>query len=67
VAGYGAVALTSALTGLFFRSVDLAVCSYVPFGTHFLWHALLSGAGFIGVVGMLKMRHARTAGALKTA
>jgi len=55
-AAYGAVALASALTALTFRSIDLAVCSTIPFGTHFLWHSFLSGAGFIGVLGMLKMR-----------
>ena len=25
---------------LFFRTIDLAICAYVPFGTHFLWHLL---------------------------
>ena len=25
---------------LFFRTIDLAVCSKVPIGTHFLWHLL---------------------------
>ena len=67
VAAYGGVALASALTGLLFRSVDLAVCSYVPFGTHFLWHSFLSGAGFVGVLGMLKMKQARAVAALKPA
>ena len=35
--------LTAALTlllALFFRTIDLAVCDTVPFGTHFLWHLL---------------------------
>lgn len=35
--------LVAALIGvmsLFFRSVDKAVCTDVPFGTHFLWHML---------------------------
>lgn len=27
-------------TGLLFRVIDLASCSYIPFGTHFLWHIL---------------------------
>ena len=67
IAGYGAVALACALTGLFFRSIDLAVCGYIPFGTHFLWHSFLSGAGFIGVVGMLKMKQTRMVVGLKTA
>ena len=55
-ATYGGFALASALTALLFRSIDLSVCSYVPFGTHFLWHSFLSGAGFIGILGMLKMK-----------
>ena len=54
-AAYGGVALAAALTALFFRSIDLAVCSSMPSGTHFLWHSFLSGAGFIGVLGMLRM------------
>ena len=28
------------LLSLFFRSIDLAVCPYVPVGTHFVWHIL---------------------------
>ncbi|MHA3978898.1 ceramidase domain-containing protein [Halovulum sp. GXIMD14794] len=28
------------LLSLFFRSIDEAVCSVVPIGTHFLWHSL---------------------------
>jgi hypothetical protein len=53
---YGGVTLVTALIALFFRTVDLSVCSWIPFGTHFLWHSFLSGAGFIGVLGMLKMQ-----------
>jgi len=58
-ATYGGVALASAVTGLVFRSIDLSVCSVIPFGTHFLWHSFLSGAGFVGVLGMLKMKAAQ--------
>ena len=28
------------LLAILFRSIDLLVCSYVPIGTHFLWHIL---------------------------
>jgi hypothetical protein len=56
VAAFGGFALASALIALFFRSIDLSVCSFIPFGTHFLWHSFLSGAGFIGILGMLKMK-----------
>jgi len=38
------------LASLTFRSIDDAVCSYVPIGTHFLWHILN------GVVLYLSMR-----------
>ena len=31
------------LISVTFRSVDLVLCAYVPFGTHFLWH-ILNGA-----------------------
>jgi hypothetical protein len=30
------------LVSLFFRTVDLEFCSFLPFGTHFLWHILNS-------------------------
>lgn len=38
------------LTSLLFRSIDEAVCPYIPAGTHFLWHMLN------GVVLYLSMR-----------
>ncbi len=66
-AAYGGLALACALIGLTFRSIDLAVCSTIPFGTHFLWHSFLSGAGFIGILGMLKMKQRGIVGALRTA
>lgn len=56
---YGGVALACALIALFFRSIDLAVCPVIPFGTHFLWHCFLSGAGFVGVLGILRLRQNR--------
>ena len=28
------------LLALFFRTIDMMVCEYVPIGTHFLWHLL---------------------------
>ncbi len=31
------------LVAVTFRSIDMAVCPFLPFGTHFLWH-LLNGA-----------------------
>lgn len=52
-AAYGGAALGLAIVGLTFRTIDLSVCSEIPFGTHFLWHSFLSAAGFIGVLGMI--------------
>jgi hypothetical protein len=46
----GTVALSSALLALFFRTIDLDACAYIPFGTHFLWHMLLSAGSFVGVM-----------------
>ena len=46
----GLMALSSALAALFFRTIDLDACAYIPFGTHFLWHMFLSAAGFVGVL-----------------
>lgn len=33
--------------GLFFRTIDLAVCRSLPIGTHFLWHTLNGVAVFL--------------------
>jgi hypothetical protein len=45
----GALALNAGLcaAGVFalalaFRSIDFAVCNFIPLGTHFLWHVLSS-------------------------
>jgi hypothetical protein len=43
----GALALTSALAALTFRSIDGSMCDTVPMGTHFLWHVFLSAAAFM--------------------
>ena len=56
IAGYGAVALLSAVVALLFRTYDLAACPYIPFGTHFLWHSFLSAAGFIGILAMTDLK-----------
>ena len=36
----GGISLSLAIIALTFRTVDLSVCSYIPMGTHFLWHLL---------------------------
>jgi hypothetical protein len=38
------------MAALFFRTIDIEVCSVLPIGTHFLWHIL------IGLVTYLAMR-----------
>lgn len=43
----GALALTSAVAALTFRSIDASMCEAVPMGTHFLWHVFLSAAAFL--------------------
>lgn len=49
-------ALVCAITAAVCRSIDLAVCSVVPFGTHFLWHILLSTAAYLGIVFLLRQK-----------
>jgi len=45
--------LVSVLTlyglAIFFRSSDPFFCSYIPFGTHFLWHIFAAGAGYFAI------------------
>lgn len=58
---YGGVALTSAIVALSFRTMDMSVCPMIPFGTHFLWHSFLSGAGFLGILALIDLPAVRTA------
>jgi hypothetical protein len=59
-AAYGGGALALAVVALIFRTIDLSVCSAIPFGTHFLWHSFLSAAGCLGVLGLIALPAART-------
>ncbi len=52
----GAFALLSAVTAAVCRSIDLLMCSVIPFGTHFLWHILLSLAAYLGIALLLRLR-----------
>jgi hypothetical protein len=52
----GVSILATALAAAFFRSIDLVVCHYVPFGTHFLWHLGLSTAACLGIFLMVRMK-----------
>jgi len=58
----GGLALVSALVAVTFRTVDLSVCAQIPFGTHFLWHSFLSAGGFFGILTLIRLPAARTAG-----
>jgi hypothetical protein len=43
------------------RSVDLLVCPFIPIGTHFLWHLLLSTAACLGILLVVRMKRGRIA------
>jgi len=52
----GAVALAAAITAAVCRSIDLMMCGIIPFGTHFIWHILLSLAAYLGIVMLLRLK-----------
>jgi hypothetical protein len=54
----GVAIITAGLVAACARSVDLLLCPYIPFGTHFLWHIGLSTAACLGLVLMVKMKRA---------
>jgi hypothetical protein len=49
-------ALACAITAAVCRSIDLMMCGIIPFGTHFLWHILLSIAAYLGIVFLIRQR-----------
>ncbi|MGA7674325.1 MAG: ceramidase domain-containing protein [Rhizomicrobium sp.] len=55
-ASLGALILLFAVSAAVFRSIDLLVCSRIPFGTHFLWHICLSTASYLGIVLLVRMK-----------
>ena len=55
VTTFALLGMATALLALFFRTLDPLVCSYIPFGTHFLWHILLSGGSFLCILFLLKI------------
>jgi hypothetical protein len=54
----GVVILLCGVGAAVFRSIDLIVCPYVPIGTHFLWHLLLSTASCLGILLLVRMKKA---------
>jgi hypothetical protein len=49
------------LASLTFRSIDDAVCFYVPIGTHFLWHILNGVVLYLSMRALILNRSNRTA------
>ena len=63
LAGGGEMLLASGLlaASLFFRTVDLAVCDWLPVGTHFIWHLLNGAVLYLCVRGLLRVSDLRSA------
>jgi hypothetical protein len=61
-ARFGSLSLAFALAGLGFRTLDHAACAWLPFGSHFLWHVLLSFAAFLGVLTLIVLTELKAAG-----
>ena len=58
---YGGMAILAGVTALVFRTIDLSVCDYVPIGTHWLWHSILSCGGFLGIRALIEIPPVRRA------
>lgn len=56
VARLGGIAVASGIVAAVCRSIDLMTCSIVPFGTHFIWHILLSLAAYLGIVMLTRLK-----------
>jgi hypothetical protein len=52
------------LLALFFRTIDLEVCSAIPIGTHFLWHSLNGLAAYLAMRCVILNQHARVRSAV---
>jgi hypothetical protein len=50
------LALVCAITAAVCRSIDLLMCGIIPFGTHFLWHILLSTAAYLAISFLIRQR-----------
>ena len=37
------------VVAVFFRSIDLWICQFIPIGTHFLWHILAASVGYLAI------------------
>jgi branched-subunit amino acid transport protein len=52
----GIAVLVCGVLAAMFRSIDPLTCRAVPFGTHFLWHILLSAAAYLGIRMLVRMK-----------
>jgi len=57
----GVLILLCGIVAAIARSIDLLVCPYIPFGTHFLWHIGLSTAACLGLVLIVRLKKQRNA------
>jgi hypothetical protein len=53
----GMTAIGCGLAAAAGRSLDLPLCPYPPFGTHFLWHILLSLAAYLSIAALLSLKN----------
>jgi len=42
---------------LVLRSIDLSLCEFIPFGTHFFWHIFLAMAAYYGIRLIVKLQN----------
>ena len=59
LARFAAGVLAIGLAAAVFRVVDLSVCAYIPFGTHFMWHILLALGAFMSAVFLVRLSQQR--------
>ena len=59
-AALSAAMIVCAFTALLCRTLDASgySCQYIEIGTHFLWHILLSSAGYIGILMLMELEEA---------
>ena len=56
----GAGALASAIAALSARILDAQACSFIPVGSHFMWHIFLSTAAFLCMLTLVRLKEVRT-------
>lgn len=54
---YFLYATVAFLSGIAARTVDLTFCDYIPTGTHFIWHILVSLTIYLLMSGLLQSAH----------